>query len=144
MRRCGLQVVPWDYDFTVEQYDGLFLSNGPGDPARCEATIAHIRKALHAKDPKPIFGICLGNQLLALAAGAKTYKMKFGTVFLSLSACCFDGAHQFCLIDAVVQVIAATISRALTFARLCVTSRPKTTVLRWTTSHFPRIGSRCL
>ena len=68
--------VPWDYDFTHEDYDGLFLSNGPGDPTQCGATIEHLREAL--KGDKPIMGICLGNQLLALAAGAKTYKLKYG------------------------------------------------------------------
>ncbi len=68
--------VPWDYDFTKMEYDGLLLSNGPGDPTRCGVTIAHIKKAMAQK--KPILGICLGNQLLALAAGAKTYKLKYG------------------------------------------------------------------
>ena len=68
--------VPWNYDFTQEDYDGLFLSNGPGDPAMCTETVAHLRKAL--SQDKPIMGICLGNQLLALAAGARTYKLKFG------------------------------------------------------------------
>lgn len=68
--------VPWDYDFTSDEYDALFLSNGPGDPIQCTATIAHIKKAM-AKG-KPILGICLGNQLLALAAGASTYKLKYG------------------------------------------------------------------
>ncbi|QQG37651.1 MAG: glutamine-hydrolyzing carbamoyl-phosphate synthase small subunit [Candidatus Kaiserbacteria bacterium] len=68
--------VPWDYDFTKEKYDALFISNGPGDPTQCAATIEHIRYAI--KKNKPILGICLGNQLLALAAGAKTYKLKYG------------------------------------------------------------------
>ena len=68
--------VPWDYDFTHEDYDGLFLSNGPGDPTQCSATIEHLKVALQGD--KPIMGICLGNQLLALAAGAKTYKLKYG------------------------------------------------------------------
>lgn len=68
--------VPWDYDFTNEEFDGVFLSNGPGDPAMCEQTVANISKAL--KIGKPIMGICLGNQLLARAAGAETYKLKFG------------------------------------------------------------------
>ena len=71
-----VKVVPWDYDFTKEEYDGLFLSNGPGDPAMCTATIEHTREAL--KQDKPIMGICLGHQILALAAGAKTYKLKYG------------------------------------------------------------------
>ena len=68
--------VPWDYDFADEKYDGLFISNGPGDPKQCTETIKHIKTAL--KQNKPIFGICLGNQLLALAAGADTYKLKYG------------------------------------------------------------------
>jgi len=68
--------VPWDYDFTAEKYDALVLSNGPGDPTQCTATIEHIKKAM--ADNKPILGVCLGNQLLALAAGAKTYKLKYG------------------------------------------------------------------
>ena len=69
-------MVPWDYDFSREDYDGLFLSNGPGDPSQCGETIAHIAAAL--KDDRPIMGICLGNQLLARAAGASTYKLKYG------------------------------------------------------------------
>ena len=68
--------VPWDYDFTEEQYDGLFISNGPGDPAMCDATVKYIKSAIDAE--KPIMGICLGNQLLARAAGAETYKLKYG------------------------------------------------------------------
>jgi carbamoyl-phosphate synthase small subunit len=68
--------VPYDYDFTHEAYDGVFISNGPGDPAQCQSTIAIIRKAMDLQ--KPIFGICLGTQLMALAAGAKTYKLPFG------------------------------------------------------------------
>lgn len=68
--------VPWDYDFTREQYDGIFLTNGPGDPAMCEVTVENIRKILD--EDKPLMGICLGNQLLARAAGADTYKLKYG------------------------------------------------------------------
>ncbi|TVQ17485.1 MAG: carbamoyl-phosphate synthase (glutamine-hydrolyzing) small subunit [Bacteroidetes bacterium] len=68
--------VPWDYDFTKLDYDGLFISNGPGDPKQCTPTIANIAKAL--KMEKPIFGICLGNQLMALAAGGDTFKLKYG------------------------------------------------------------------
>jgi carbamoyl-phosphate synthase small subunit len=69
-------VVPWDWDISGEDYDGLFISNGPGDPKMCEKTIANIKKALD-KDT-PIYGICLGNQLMGLAAGAETYKLKYG------------------------------------------------------------------
>ena len=68
--------VPWDYDFNKEDADAVFLSNGPGDPKKCEATIKHIAKAFQ-KDT-PIFGICLGNQLMSLASGGDTYKLKYG------------------------------------------------------------------
>ncbi len=68
--------VPWDYDFNQMEYDGLFISNGPGDPAHCTVTVENIRKAM--KSGKPIFGICMGNQLLSIAGGAKTYKLKYG------------------------------------------------------------------
>lgn len=68
--------VPYDYDYSEEEYDGLFLSSGPGDPMVCTETIAILKKALKRK--KPLFGICLGAQILALAIGAKTYKLKFG------------------------------------------------------------------
>jgi len=68
--------VPWDHDIAKEEYDGLFISNGPGDPKQCAATISCLSDAY--KSDTPIFGICLGNQLMALAAGADTYKLKYG------------------------------------------------------------------
>ena len=68
--------VPWDYNLKDDQYDGLFISNGPGDPEMCDSTIETLKYAM--EDDKPIFGICLGSQLLALASGAKTYKLKYG------------------------------------------------------------------
>lgn len=68
--------VPYNYDYSEIPFDGLFLSNGPGDPADYIETIASLRKVLHKE--KPIFGICLGTQILALAAGATTTKLKFG------------------------------------------------------------------
>jgi len=75
---CTVIRVPWNYDFIKEniEFDGLFISNGPGDPAMLTEVIKNIQKVIKMK--KPIWGICLGNQLLAHAAGAKTYKMKFG------------------------------------------------------------------
>ena len=96
--RRGLEVVrvPWDYDFNQLEFDGLFLANGPGDPEQCEVTVRHIRQFLTKEMAKgnysplsqggagggsivrPCMGICLGNQLLARAAGAKTYKLKYG------------------------------------------------------------------
>ncbi|HEY1644967.1 MAG TPA: glutamine-hydrolyzing carbamoyl-phosphate synthase small subunit [Candidatus Saccharimonadales bacterium] len=68
--------VPYDYDYTNEPYDGVLLSNGPGDPTDYVATIKIAKKAL-AKG-RPVFGICLGSQIMGLAAGAKTYRLKFG------------------------------------------------------------------
>lgn len=68
--------VPWDYDFNQLEWDGLFISNGPGNPALCGVTVEHIRKALEGD--KPVCGICMGNQLLSIAAGASTYKLKYG------------------------------------------------------------------
>ena len=78
--RRGIEVirVPWDYDFNQLEFDGLFLANGPGDPERCEKTVAHVRTFLNNPEVKPCMGICLGNQLLARAAGANTYKLKYG------------------------------------------------------------------
>ena len=78
LRARGLTVirVPWDYDFLHEDFDGVLVSNGPGDPAACSATIDNVRRALATH--RPLFGICLGHQILALAAGARTYKLKFG------------------------------------------------------------------
>ncbi len=68
--------VPWNHDFTQMDYDGLFISNGPGDPDTCAEAVAHIRQALQGD--KPICGICMGNQLLAKAGGASIYKLKYG------------------------------------------------------------------
>ena len=68
--------VPFDYDLSHEDFDAVFISNGPGDPKICVETIAVIEQALAHK--KPVFGICLGCQLMALAIGAKTYKLPFG------------------------------------------------------------------
>lgn len=75
-QKIHLIQVPWDYDFNQIDYDGLFISNGPGNPDYCGVTVENLRKALQ-KD-KPIFGICMGNQLLSKAAGANTYKLKYG------------------------------------------------------------------
>lgn len=76
-RDAEVIVVPWNYKFSEERaVDGVFLSNGPGDPGLCTETINELKKMLVKE--KPIFGICLGHQLLSLAAGGKTYKMKYG------------------------------------------------------------------
>eukprot|EP00804_Cyclotella_cryptica_P015765 CCRYP_013402-RF/>CCRYP_013402-RF protein AED:0.05 eAED:0.05 QI:200/0.83/0.85/1/0.83/0.85/7/149/1539 len=82
VHKVKLTVVPFDYDLEKNpsniEWEGLFLSNGPGDPTMCPQTIKSIQYALNLDPPRPIFGICLGNQLLSLAAGAKTYKLKYG------------------------------------------------------------------
>jgi carbamoyl-phosphate synthase small subunit len=68
--------VPWDHAFDPGDYDGILFSNGPGDPKMCGATIASAKKVLQGD--VPFFGICLGSQIMALAAGADTYKLKYG------------------------------------------------------------------
>ena len=75
----GVEVirVPWNYDYTGMDYDGLFLGNGPGDPDMCNDAVEIIRKQM-SMSKKPICGICMGNQLLSKAAGAKIYKLKYG------------------------------------------------------------------
>lgn len=67
---------PWDYDFLEENPDGILISNGPGDPKMCNETIENVRKAYN--ENIPIMGICLGSQIMGLAAGADTYKLKYG------------------------------------------------------------------
>ncbi|MCX6665157.1 MAG: glutamine-hydrolyzing carbamoyl-phosphate synthase small subunit [Euryarchaeota archaeon] len=68
--------VPWNYNFLNENADGIVLSNGPGDPKKCKDTITFVQRALSKNIP--ILGICLGSQILGLAAGARTYKLKYG------------------------------------------------------------------
>lgn len=77
--RRGVEIirVPWDYDFNQLSFDGLFISNGPGDPDTCDAAVQNIRRAM-ANEKLPIFGICMGNQLLSKAGGARIYKLKYG------------------------------------------------------------------
>lgn len=68
--------VPWNHDFNGMEYDGLFISNGPGDPVHCSPVVKNIAKAFEGE--RPVFGICLGNQLMGLAAGGETYKLRYG------------------------------------------------------------------
>ena len=75
-RNATVIKVPWNYDFNQIECDGIFLSNGPGDPAMVQETVENVGKAID--EVKPIMGICLGNQLLGRAAGADTYKLKYG------------------------------------------------------------------
>ncbi len=78
--RRGVKVirVPWDYDLDSckEHFDGVFISNGPGDPKTCVPTIKAIKRAIEKNIPT--FGICLGNQLMALAVGGDTFKLPYG------------------------------------------------------------------
>ena len=95
-------LVPFDYDLEKNpesiKYDGIFLSNGPGDPTMCTATINSLKYAISMEPPVPIFGICLGNQLLALACGAKTYKMRYGN--RGMNQPCIDMRSTKCYITA--------------------------------------------
>ncbi len=88
-RNVTLKTVPWDYDPFEhnDTFDAMVISNGPGDPKMADATIRITKKAL--KNHTPILGICLGNQILALAAGGDTYKLKFG----------HRGQNQPCLLE---------------------------------------------
>lgn len=80
------------------EFEGIFVSNGPGDPTMCAATIETLKWAMAREKPCPIFGICLGNQLLALAAGASTYKMKYGN--RGMNQPCVDMRTTKCYITA--------------------------------------------
>ncbi len=78
-RGCCVTRVPWNYDFLADKelgFDGIVISNGPGDPKMCTETIKNVAAAM--KEELPIFGICLGNQIMALAAGGDTYKLRYG------------------------------------------------------------------
>lgn len=103
-RGARVEVVPWNYSIlaNTKNFDGLFISNGPGDPKFCDITIKNI-KALLEDDlfKKPIFGICLGHQLLSLAAGAQTRKMKYGNrghnqpcLFVNSGRCCITSQNH--------------------------------------------------
>ena len=78
-RGAAVTVLPWDFDFNAirDQFDGLFLSNGPGDPAHCMPAALHLRRTLREWD-RPVFGICMGHQVIGMAAGLDAYRMTFG------------------------------------------------------------------
>ncbi len=75
-RDISILRVPYNFDFSSINADGIVISSGPGDPTQCKETIEHTKKAI--LENKPILGICLGHQILGLAAGCDTYKLKYG------------------------------------------------------------------
>jgi len=92
-RDAAVTVFPWNFDFNTvrDQYDGLFLTNGPGDPRHCMETALMLRRTINEWN-KPIFGICMGNQIIGMAAGLDAYRMTFGNrghnqPVLALSSC---------------------------------------------------------
>ncbi|KAF7315539.1 Carbamoyl-phosphate synthase [Mycena indigotica] len=78
-RDAAVTVLPWNYDFNSirDQFDGLFLTNGPGDPGHCMEAALKLRKTLAEWD-RPVFGICMGHQIIGMAAGLDAYRMTFG------------------------------------------------------------------
>ncbi|KAE9411306.1 carbamoyl-phosphate synthase [Gymnopus androsaceus JB14] len=78
-RGAAVTVMPWNYDFNAvrDQFDGLFLSNGPGDPSHCMEAAINLRRTLDEWN-KPVFGICMGHQIIGMAAGLDAYRMTFG------------------------------------------------------------------
>lgn len=94
-RGCSVTTVPYDSPLDTEGYDGVLISNGPGDPAVCKATIKNVRGLMEAGSV-PIAGICLGNQLMALAAGGRTFKLPFG--HRSQNQPCMDVKSGHCVI----------------------------------------------
>lgn len=78
-RDAAVTVLPWNFDFNTvrDQYDGLFLTNGPGDPSHCMEAAMNVRKTLQEWE-KPVFGICMGHQIIGIAAGMNAYRMRFG------------------------------------------------------------------
>lgn len=78
-RGASVTAFPFDYPIhkVAHHFDGLFITNGPGDPTHCQETVYHLKKLMESSQ-LPIMGICLGHQLLALAAGARTIKLKYG------------------------------------------------------------------
>jgi len=93
-RDCHITRVPCDYDFFHRAFDGVVISNGPGDPKMCPETIALVKRCLEKEIPT--FGICLGNQIMALAAGANTYKLKYG--HRSQNQPCLEAGSKRCYI----------------------------------------------
>lgn len=104
-RGARVEVLPWNASLADKSFDGIFISNGPGDPSICQTTVETIRAHI-ANDDRPLFGICLGHQVLSQAAGAVTYKMKFGNrghnqpvMFGSTLNCCITTQNHGYAVD---------------------------------------------
>lgn len=111
-RGAAVTVLPWNYDFNkiIDQYDGLFISNGPGDPRAAMPTVQNLATAFKNPAPKPIFGICMGNQLMGMAAGLDVYKLQFGNrghnqpaINMQNGRCSITSQnHGYALVDSVI------------------------------------------
>ncbi|KAF9433431.1 Multifunctional pyrimidine synthesis protein CAD [Entomortierella beljakovae] len=111
-RGAAVTVLPWNYDFNkvMDQYDGLFISNGPGDPRAAMTTVQNLATAFKNPAPKPIFGICMGNQLMGMAAGLDVYKLQFGNrghnqpaINMQNGRCSITSQnHGYALVDSVI------------------------------------------
>lgn len=113
-RNAAVTVLPWNYDFNSirDQFDGLFLTNGPGDPMQCMEAALKLRTTLEEWD-KPIFGICMGHQIIGIAAGLDAYRMTFGN----------RGHNQ--------PVLALASSGSITAGRVYVTRQVSSTFINW-------------
>ncbi|CAN8001699.1 unnamed protein product [Ixodes hexagonus] len=107
-RGACVTVVPWDHPINIDECDGLFVSNGPGDPTQCHVTVKTLRRILggNTERPTPVLGICLGHQLMSLAVGATTFKMKYGNrghnqpcLFGDSGRCCITSQNHGYAVD---------------------------------------------